>query len=42
MPRFAWQLLRARLNGTYRQNPFFRDERGTPIVAPQVVAGAGQ
>jgi hypothetical protein len=42
MPRFAWQLLRARLDGSYKRNPFFKDEHGTPIVAPQIVAGGAK
>ena len=36
LPRYALQLLRARLDGSYRRNPFFKDERGTPLAEPIV------
>jgi hypothetical protein len=29
----------ARINGSYKQTPFFRVDRGTPIVAPRVLSG---
>ncbi|HEY0063812.1 MAG TPA: DUF6151 family protein [Telluria sp.] len=40
IPRFVWQLLRARLDGSYKRNPFFRDEQGTPLTPPVVAAAA--
>jgi hypothetical protein len=33
---FAWSLLRARVSGSYRDNPLFRDD-GSPIAAPTVL-----
>ncbi len=36
IPRFVWQLLRARLDGSYKRNPFFKDEQGTPLVTPVI------
>jgi hypothetical protein len=30
-------VLRARLNGDYKKTPFFREDTGLPIVAPQVL-----
>jgi hypothetical protein len=38
IPRFVWQLVRARLDGSYKHNPFFKDERGTPVAAPVIHA----
>jgi hypothetical protein len=40
LPRFVWQLVRARFDGSYRRNPFFKDEQGTPLAQPVVQAGA--
>ncbi len=36
VPRFLWQLVRARLDGSYRHNPFFKDAQGTPLAEPLV------
>jgi len=38
MPRYAWHLLRARLDGSYRRNPFFKDGQGTPLAPPLVLS----
>jgi hypothetical protein len=32
--------LRARINGSYKHNPFFFVDKGTPIVSPRVLSGA--
>ncbi|SHG53508.1 DUF6151 family protein [Massilia sp. CF038] len=39
IPRFVWQLVRARVDGSYRRNPFFKDAQGTPLATP-VIAGS--
>lgn len=36
--RFTGMLLRARLDGSYKQTPFFVAESGTPIVCPKVLS----
>jgi hypothetical protein len=36
---FIVTTLKARLNGDYKRNPFFRAETGTPIVPPRVLSG---
>lgn len=33
----SWQLLRARLTGTYRQTPFFDASTGDPITTPYIL-----
>ena len=35
--RFLCSLIRARVDGSYRQTPFFASDRGTPVVAPKVL-----
>jgi hypothetical protein len=35
---FAGKLLRARLNGSYRRNPFFKGADLRPVVAPTVLS----
>jgi hypothetical protein len=37
MARFASQLIRARLGGSYRRTPFFDAGQGTPVAAPTVL-----
>jgi hypothetical protein len=39
---FGWFLattVKARLNGDYRQTPFFRPDTGEPVVSPRVLSG---
>jgi hypothetical protein len=36
---FLVTTLKARLNGDYKRNPFFRAETGAPIVPPRVLSG---
>jgi Family of unknown function (DUF6151) len=36
--RFSGRMLRARLNGSYRQTPFF-DSLGVPVATPRVLSG---
>jgi hypothetical protein len=35
---FAFSLVRARLNGSYKRTPFFNVEPGTPVVEPKVLS----
>jgi len=37
---FIASVLRARIDGSYRQTPFFLIDKGTPIVSPRVLNGA--
>jgi Family of unknown function (DUF6151) len=36
----ASKVLKARINGSYRQTPFFLADKGTPIVTPRVLSTA--
>ena len=36
----SWQLLRARLTGTYRQTPFFDAATGNPVATPYILTKA--
>ena len=38
--RFLSLLIRARLDGSYRQTPFFASDRGTPVVTPKVLTSS--
>jgi hypothetical protein len=33
-------VLKARINGSYKETPFFLKDKGTPIAAPRVLSGA--
>lgn len=35
--RAVWELLKARVTGRYKRNPFFRADTGAPIVEPTVL-----
>jgi len=37
---FVTNILRARINGSYRQTPFYLPGKGTPIVTPRVLSTA--
>jgi Family of unknown function (DUF6151) len=36
--RLMFMLLKARLDGSYRQTPFFLKDKGTPVVRPRVLS----
>ena len=38
--RFMSSLIRARLDGSYKNTPFFDPDRGTPFVPPKVLTGS--
>jgi hypothetical protein len=38
--RFVKSLVRARLDGSYKRNPFFVPHKGTPVVAPKVLTSS--
>jgi Family of unknown function (DUF6151) len=37
---FVTTILRARINGSYRQSAFFLKDKGTPVVRPRVLSSA--